>query len=130
REALRLLREAGYEVKDTKLVDKKGEQLTVEFLAADPATARFALIYKPSLERLGIGVTVRVVDTAQYENRLRQWDFDIIVFSWGESLSPGNEQRGFWGSRAADQPGSRNVIGIKNEAVAKLNQRAIFTKAR
>src|SRR6185312_7155194 len=64
REALRLLREAGYEVKDTKLVDKKGEQLTVEFLAEDPATERFGLFYKPSLERLGIGVTVRVVDTA------------------------------------------------------------------
>ena len=52
---------------------------------------------------------MRTVDSAQYENRLRQWDFDIIIASWGESLSPGNEQRGFWGSQAADHPGSRNI---------------------
>jgi microcin C transport system substrate-binding protein len=130
REALRLLKEAGYQVKNTRLVNDKGEHLTVEFLAEDPATERFMLFYKPSLERIGIGVTVRVVDTAQYENRLRQWDFDIIVASWGESLSPGNEQRGFWGSRAADQPGSRNLIGIKNEAIDKLIERVIFTSDR
>jgi microcin C transport system substrate-binding protein len=130
REALKLFREAGYEVKNTRLVDKNGEQLTVEFLAEDPSTERFVLFFKPSLERLGIAVTVRVVDTAQYENRLRQWDFDIIIASWGESLSPGNEQRGFWGSRAADQPGSRNLIGIKNEAIDKLIDRVIFTKDR
>jgi len=88
------------------------------------------LFYKPSLERLGITVTVRTVDASQYENRLRQWEFDIIIASWGESLSPGNEQRGFWGSQAADQPGSRNLIGIKNEAVDKLIDRVIFAKSR
>jgi microcin C transport system substrate-binding protein len=130
REALKLFREAGYEVKNTRLVNKNGEQLTVEFLAEDPSTERFVLFYKPSLERVGIAATVRVVDTAQYENRLRQWDFDIIVNSWGESLSPGNEQRGFWGSRAADQPGSQNLIGIKNEAIDRLIERVIFTKDR
>jgi microcin C transport system substrate-binding protein len=130
REALRLLREAGYDIKNTKLVDPKGEQLAVEFLVEDPATERFVLFYKPSLERIGIAATVRVVDSAQYENRLRQWDFDIIVASWGESLSPGNEQRGFWGSQAADQPGSRNLIGIKNPAVDKLIDRVIYTKDR
>ncbi len=59
-------------------------------------------------------VTVRTVDDAQYVNRLRGWDFDIITHAWGESLSPGNEQRGYWGSQAADQPGSDNLIGIKN----------------
>ena len=58
-------------------------------------------------------MSVRVVDSAQYENRLRQWDFDVIVASWGELLSPGNEQRDFWSSAAADRPGSRNLIGIK-----------------
>jgi microcin C transport system substrate-binding protein len=130
REALHLLREVGYDVKSTKLVDAKGEQLRVEFLVDDPATERFVLFYKPSLERLGIAATVRVVDSAQYENRLRQWDFDIIVASWAESLSPGNEQRGFWGSQAADQPGSRNLIGIKNPAIDKLIDRVIYTKDR
>ena len=88
------------------------------------------LFYKPSLERIGITVSVRTVDDAQYENRLRNWDFDIIIASWGESLSPGNEQRGFWGSQAADQPGSRNLVGIKNPAVDALIDRVIFAKDR
>ena len=123
--------EAGYEVRNTKLVNAKtGEPFTVEFLVDDPASERFVLFYKPSLERLGINVTVRTVDAAQYENRLRQWDFDIIVASWGQSLSPGNEQRGFWGSQAADQPGSRNLVGIKNPAIDALIDRVIFTKDR
>jgi microcin C transport system substrate-binding protein len=131
REALKLFREAGYEIRDTKLVDAKtGERYAVEFLAEDPSMERIALFYKPSLERLGMRVTVRVVDAAQYENRLRQFDFDIVVASWGESLSPGNEQRGFWSSQAADQPGSRNIVGIKNPAVDALIERVIFTKDR
>ncbi|MGB8104027.1 MAG: extracellular solute-binding protein [Pseudolabrys sp.] len=131
REALRLFREAGYEVKDTRLVDAtSGKQFAVEFLVDEPAAERFVLFYKPSLDRLGMTVSVRVVDAAQYENRLRQWDFDIIVASWAQSLSPGNEQRGFWSSQAADQPGSRNLIGIKNPAVDSLIERVIFTRDR
>jgi microcin C transport system substrate-binding protein len=131
REALALFRAAGYEIKDTKLVNAKtGELFSVEFLAEDPATERYVLFYKPSLQRVGMTVNVRVVDSAQYENRLRQWDFDVIVASWGESLSPGNEQRGFWSSQAADQPGSRNLIGIKNPAVDALIERVIFAKDR
>jgi len=131
REALRLLKEAGYEVRNQKLVDpKNGDPFTVEFLVSDPASERYVLFYKPSLDRLGIGVTVRTVDDAQYENRLRTWDFDIITALWGQSLSPGNEQRGFWGSQAADQPGSRNLVGIKNEAIDTLIDRVIFAKSR
>jgi microcin C transport system substrate-binding protein len=131
REALRLFREAGYEVKDTRLVDAaSGKQFAVEFLVDEPAAERFVLFYKPSLDRLGMTVNVRVVDAAQYENRLRQWDFDIIVASWAQSLSPGNEQRGFWSSQAADQPGSRNLIGIRNPAVDSLIERVIFTRDR
>jgi microcin C transport system substrate-binding protein len=131
RQALALFREAGYEIKDTKLVDAKtGAQFTVEFLVDDPQAERFVLFYKPSLERIGIVVNARIVDAAQYENRLRQWDYDIVVGSWGQSLSPGNEQRGFWSSAAADQPGSRNLIGIKNPAIDTLIDRVIFTKDR
>ena len=131
REALTLLREAGYEVRNTKLTDTRtNTPVTVEFLVEDPATERFVLFYKPSLERIGIGVSVRMVDAAQYENRLRQWDYDIIVASWAESLSPGNEQRGYWGSQAADIPGSRNLIGIKNPAVDTLINRVVFAKTR
>ncbi|AXK81886.1 ABC transporter substrate-binding protein [Pseudolabrys taiwanensis] len=131
RQALTLLREAGYEIKDTKLVNAKtGAPFSVEVLLVQPAFERIALFYKPALQRLGIDVQVRTVDTSQYENRLRQWDYDIIVASWGESLSPGNEQREFWGSQAADRPGSRNYIGIKNPAVDKMIERVIFAKSR
>jgi microcin C transport system substrate-binding protein len=131
REAVRLFKEAGYEVRDGKLVSTKtGEPYAVEFLAEDPSFERVFLFYKPSLDRLGVTVTVRTVDDAQYENRLRSWDFDIITHSWGESLSPGNEQRGYWGSQAADQAGSLNVIGIKNPAIDAMIDQVIFAKSR
>jgi len=131
REALRLLKEAGYEVRDCKLIDTRtGAQFTLELLNEDPSFERVMLFFKPSLERLGIAVSVRTTDPSQYENRLRSWDFDIVVSSWGESLSPGNEQREFWGSQAADMAGSRNIIGIKNPAIDKLIERVIFTKDR
>ncbi|MCF8476130.1 MAG: extracellular solute-binding protein [Pseudolabrys sp.] len=131
RAALKLFRDAGYEIKNTKLVNAKtGEPFTIELLVQDPSFERIMLFYKPSLERIGMTVTVRTVDASQYENRLRQWDYDIITASWGQSLSPGNEQRGFWGSQAADVPGSRNVVGIKNPAIDKLIERVIFTKDR
>jgi len=156
REAFRLLREAGWTVRDevdpahppglldralitlglkeaiTKKVLRgpRGEPMRVEFLVTDANTERFVLFYKPSLERLGMEVTLRTVDEAQYENRLRQWDFDIIVASWAQSLSPGNEQRGYWGSQAADIPGSRNLIGIKNPAIDALIDAVIFAKDR
>jgi microcin C transport system substrate-binding protein len=131
REALRLFKEAGYEVRNSKLVDgKTGEPFVFEFLADDPSFERVFLFYKPSLDRLGITVSVRTVDDAQFQNRMRSWDFDIITYSWGESLSPGNEQRGFWGSQAADQPSSQNVIGIKNPAVDALINQVIFAKSR
>jgi microcin C transport system substrate-binding protein len=131
REGVRLMKEAGYEIRDRKLVNvKTGEPLTVEFLNSDPNFERIFLFYKPSLERLGVTVSVRTVDDAQFENRLRSWDFDIIVASWPQSLSPGNEQRGFWGSSAADEAGSRNLAGIKSPAVDTLIERVIFARSR
>jgi microcin C transport system substrate-binding protein len=131
REAVHLFKEAGYAVRDQQLVhEKTGEPFTVELLAEDPSFERVFLFYKPSLERLGMTVTVRTVDEAQYENRLRSWDFDMITSAWGETLSPGNEQRGYWGSQAADEPGSYNLIGIKNPAVDALIDQLIFAKNR
>ncbi len=131
REATRLLKEAGYEIRNQKLVNAKtGEPMSIEILTEDPNVERFILFYKPSLERLGISVIVRTVDDPQYENRLRSWDYDIIIASWPESLSPGNEQRDFWSSQAADTPGSRNYIGIKNPAIDALIERVIFAKDR
>ncbi len=131
REASRLLKEAGYEVRDRKLVDaKSGEPFSIELLSEDPNFERIMLVYKPSLERLGMSVSVRTIDPIQYENRLRDWDFDIVVGSWPESLSPGNEQREFWGTKAADASGSRNIVGIKNPAIDKLIERVIFATDR
>ena len=131
RQAVLLLREAGYEIRDGKLADgKTGEPYAVEFLVDDPNFERIILFYKPALDRLGITATVRTVDDAQYQNRLRSFDFDIITNNWAESLSPGNEQRGYWGSQAADQPGSFNLIGVKNPAVDALIDQVIFAKSR
>ena len=131
REALRLFKEAGYEVRDRKLVDvKTGTQFALELLNQDPSFERVTLFYKPSLERLGIAVSVRTVDPTQYENRTRDWDFDIVTNSWGESQSPGNEQRDFWSSKSADVAGSRNIGGIKNPAIDKLIERLIYAKDR
>jgi len=130
RESMRLLKEAGYEIRDRKLVDAAGKPVSVEILVQDPSNERIALFYKPSLERIGVTTSIRVVDDAQYENRLRSFDFDIITDLWGQSLSPGNEQREFWGSQTADQPGSRNTIGIKNPAIDALIDKVIFAKDR
>lgn len=131
RESLKLLREASYEIQNTKLVNiETKEKLAVELLTEDPQLERVMLFYKPSLEKLGVAVTVRTIDSAQYENRLRQWDFDIIIASWPQSLSPGNEQRDYWGSQAADRSGSRNLIGIKNPAIDALIEQVIFSKSR
>jgi microcin C transport system substrate-binding protein len=131
REAVRLFRAAGYEISDQQMVNAKSrEPFTVELLANAPLFERVFLFYKPSLERLGINVSVRTVDPAQFENRLRTWDFDIMVFAWGESLLPGAEQRGYWGSQAADQTGSYNVIGIKNPAVDAMIDAVVHATSR
>jgi microcin C transport system substrate-binding protein len=131
REGVRLLRDAGWEVRDRRLVSAKTkEPMTIEFLSNSPSLERMILFYKPALERLGVTVTARTVDDVQYENRVRSWDYDAIINSWAESLSPGNEQRDFWGSAAADRPGSRNYIGIKDAAIDALIERVIFAKNR
>ncbi|WP_426439549.1 extracellular solute-binding protein [Bradyrhizobium genosp. P] len=130
REAARLLKEAGFENRDRKLVDPAGKPVSLEFLCGDPGDERGVLFYKPSLERLGMTVSIRTVDSVQYQNRLRSFDFDITTAVWGQSLSPGNEQRDFFGSDSADRPGSRNLSGIKNPAVDALIDRIIFAKDR
>jgi microcin C transport system substrate-binding protein len=130
REATRLLKEAGFEVRDRKLVDPSGQPVSVEILCRDPGDERIALFYKPSLERLGMTVSVRTVDDVQYQNRLRSFDFDLTTALWAQSLSPGNEQREYFGSQSADRPGSRNIPGIKNPAVDALIEKIIFAKNR
>jgi len=134
RAAMKLLNEAGWSVQEIGgrrvLANKDGKPFTVEFLLDQPTFERVVLLYKQALERLGMTVTLRTVDTAQYENRVNDRDFDIVVASWPESLSPGNEQREFWGSASADREGSRNLVGIKDPAVDKLIDQVIFAKSR
>lgn len=108
----------------------KGEQMTAEFLINGDTFQNIILPYIQNLKALGINASVRVVDDAQYKQREDNRDFDIIVDNFAQSNSPGNEQRDFWGSAAADKPGSRNTIGIKNPAVDKLVDRIVFAKDR
>lgn len=89
-----------------------------------------ALPYSKNLEQLGIDVAVRTVDTSQYVNRLDEYDFDMVVSNWGQSLSPGNEQRAYWGSAAADRSGGRNVLGIKDPVIDELIELVISATDR
>ncbi|MDB5511301.1 MAG: oppA [Enterovirga sp.] len=131
REAVRLLAEAGWELKGRQLVQKtSGEPFRVEFLGYDQSTERFVLPYKAALERIGMSVELRIVDAAQYQNRLRSFDFDVTTSVWPETLSPGNEQREYWGSAAADRPGSRNLAGIKDAGIDALIDRIVYAQDR
>ncbi len=130
-QAMKLLQAAGWVFRDRKLVNgKTGEPFRFELLIDDPTWERIALPFARNLERLGIEMNVRSVDSAQYENRLRDFDFDMVVYVWGQSLSPGNEQREFWSSAAADQSGSRNIIGLKNPAIDRLVEQVIAAPDR
>jgi microcin C transport system substrate-binding protein len=129
--ALILLQEAGWTFTNRLLVSAKtGQAFKFEILLNDPTWERIVLPFVGNLQRLGIEASVRTVDSAQYENRLRDFDFDMVVQRWGQSLSPGNEQREFWGSQAANQPGSRNVVGIKDPAVDQLIELVIAASDR
>ncbi len=131
RKARNLLEEAGWKIKDRVLVNTKtGKKMELEVLLVSPAFERIVLPYKKSLERLGITIRVRTVDVSQYQNRVDSFDFDMIVGGWGQALSPGNEQRNYWGSETADRKGSRNLVGIKNPAVDKLIDKLIYAKDR
>jgi microcin C transport system substrate-binding protein len=128
--AARLLADAGWHVKNGVLTNAAGTQLTAEFLLVQPDFERVVLPYKNTLERLGIKASVRTVDTSQYQRRHDTFDFDIIVSSFPQSLSPGNEQRDFWGTPAASKEGSQNLIGIKNPAIDTLIDKIVLAKDR
>ena len=104
REALRLLGEAGWTVKGGKLVNGKGEPLSFEILIDEPTWERIVLPFVKNLERLGVTARLRTVDAAQYQKRVEDYDFDMVVVLWRQSMSPGNEQRDFWGSAGATTP--------------------------
>jgi len=116
--ALALLAASGYELRGTELVERKsGRPLTFEILVKARDEERLALLFSQSLKRAGIAARVRMVDAVQYEGRRLTYDFDMIEYRWDQSLSPGNEQAFYWGSAAADQPGTRNYMGVKSAAV-------------
>ena len=121
RTALALLKEAGWELKGNKLLNAKtGEPMRFEILLVQPDMDRIVQPFVRNLERAGIEAAIRVVDTAQYQNRIDRYDFDMVIQRILQSTSPGNEQRDYWQSARADQPGSRNLAGIKDPVVDAL----------
>jgi microcin C transport system substrate-binding protein len=120
-EAQALLAKAGWTSSDVGdkrvLKNARGETLTVDVLLYSPVFERILLPYKEQLEQLGITVTAQTLDLSQYQSLTKRFEYDIIVGSWGQSLSPGNEQRDFFSSDFADKEGSQNSSGIKNPAV-------------
>jgi microcin C transport system substrate-binding protein len=125
RAALGLFKLAGWEVKDNKLVNAAGERMKFEILLVQANFERVVQPFIRNLERAGIETSIRIVDAAQYTNRVDGFDYDMIVSSFLQSLSPGNEQRDFWNSERADLPGSRNLIGIKDPVVDDLIEKLI-----
>jgi microcin C transport system substrate-binding protein len=127
REALKLLKEAGWSLKGGKLAnDKTGEPFVIEYLDYSDVNSRFVLPYAQSLAKIGIKLDYRTVDSSSYEERARKFDYDMIMTGWGQSLSPGNEQRNYWGSKSVSQNGSKNYAGIADPAVDALIDKVIF----
>jgi microcin C transport system substrate-binding protein len=134
REASKLLADAGWNVTQdggrNVLKNAKGETLSAEITLDNAAFERIALPYKEQLGLLGINVTVRTIDAEQAVKIKETYNYDIIVHNFGQSLSPGNEQRFFWGSAEADKNGTQNYAGIKDSAIDKLVDAVIFAKDR
>jgi microcin C transport system substrate-binding protein len=131
REAIRLLKEAGWSFKGKTLVNEKtGEPFVIELIDDSDLSARFILPYAESLKKIGITLNFRVLDTSSKTERERKFDYDMVTTVWGQSLSPGNEQREYWGSAAAKREGSRNLAGIADPAVDTLIEKVVFAANR
>lgn len=130
RRAYQLLTEAGYRIDNDKMIGPDGKQLAFEFLNFQPNLERVVLPFKRNLAELGIDLQIRRVDVSQYINRLRSRDFDMTSAIWPQSSSPGNEQREFWHSSSADNPGSRNLMGLRDPAIDQLVEGLIRSGSR
>ncbi len=131
RKATALLKDAGWTVRDLKLINEAtGVPFTFEVLLSSKAFERIVLPYTQNLKQLGIEAKIRLVDRTQYMERYRQKDFDMLVAVWGQSETPGNEQREYWGSDAADSVGSRNLAGIKDPVVDELIELLVKSDSR
>ena len=120
RKAIQILKEANYKLENKILKDSDGRQIKFEILLISPAFERIVGPFLKNLKKLGVEANIRIVDTAQYKNRLDSYDFDMVVMARGQSLNPGNEQRNFWSSKSANINGSANWIGIKNKTIDEL----------
>ncbi|MBB3442509.1 extracellular solute-binding protein [Rhizobium sp. BK379] len=131
RKAISLLKEAGWELKGNRMVNaKSGQPMSFEILLSSPVLERWAVPYATNLKKIGIDARVRTVDAAQYTNRARSFDYDMIWNVWAQTVNPGNEQADYWGSGSANQQGSRNYAGIANPAIDALVRMIIFAPNR
>lgn len=131
RSAAALLEQAGWALnKKTGMREKNGTQLQFEILLVSPSFERWVAPFIQNLERIGVKAVMRIVDTSQYQERMDGFDFDMVVGTFGQSLSPGNEQRDFWHSEKADIQGSRNLMGIKNPVIDALIDKVIHAPDR
>ena len=130
RQAKKLLEQAGWTVQDGVLADAKGREFEFEILLINPSFTRVMAPFALNLERLGIRASYRTIDSALYMKRIKKFDFDMVVNTFGQSQSPGNEQRHFWSSQSADRKGSRNLAGIKNPVVDQLVDKIIYAQTQ
>jgi len=130
RAAQQLLRESGYQLIDGVMQNKEGVKLSFEIILVSASFERVMAGFTDNLRKIGIQATYRTIDPALYTDKINNFDFDMCVFVFGQSQSPGNEQRNFWHSEAADRKGSRNIAGIKSEAVDSLVEKIIYAESR
>lgn len=131
RTAIQLLKEAGYELRNNRMTNAKtGAQLDIEILIESSGMERTLLPFIQSMKRIGINASLRLVDASQYTNRVRSFDFDMVVGLWGTGANPGNEQIDYWGSASAERQGSRNYAAIRNPAVDHLISKIVFAPDR
>ncbi|MGH7097456.1 MAG: extracellular solute-binding protein [Stellaceae bacterium] len=129
--ALVLLEKGGWHFKGEQLVnDKTGQPFQFEILLDNPQFERVTLPFVENLKRIGITARMRVIDTAQYQERMNNFDYGMTIVSFPESLSPGNEQRDYWGSAAADQKGSDNLLGVKSKVIDALITELVHAQTR
>lgn len=130
RTATQILDAAGWVMGADKIRAKDGVKLEFEILDANPQFEKWVLPFIQNLERIGVKATFRIVDSAQYQNRMNSFDYDMTIGSFGQSDSPGNEQREFWGTEKADMQGSRNIIGIKDPVIDAIIEQIIQATSR
>ncbi|SEH28910.1 extracellular solute-binding protein [Rhizobium sp. NFR12] len=131
RKAISLFKEAGWELKGNRMVNAKtGQSMSFEILLGSASLERTVNPFVASLKKIGVEARLRTVDSSQYINRTRSFDYDMIWNVWGQSMNPGNEQADYWGSESVDRNGSRNFAGIADPAVDTLIKKIVFAPNR